>query len=119
MRIAPWPVPLAVLLLLSAGPGCLGGSPPEIDCSTAVVPTFDQLGGLEQCSACHSTRYEGAARQGAPRGIDYDTYDAAKPRKTSTQGVIADGSMPPGGAFPLTATQEEQIYTWYQCGRPR
>ncbi len=120
MRIAPWLVPLAVgpLFLLLAS-GCMGGSPPVIDCSTATVPTYDQVGAFTLCSACHNSRFTGAARQGAPRGINYDTYEAAAPRTKLTQGVIADGSMPPGNAFALTAAQEEQVYTWYQCGKPR
>ncbi len=121
MRIAPLLVPLAVVpLLLVASPGCIGGgSPPAIDCSVEAVPTYDQVGAFKLCSACHSSRLQGAERQGAPGSINYDTYDAAERRKTSTQRVVAEGSMPPPGAFALTEFTEHQVYVWYQCGTPR
>ena len=121
MRNAPLLVPIAVLLLAwPVAAGCLGADPPTIDCpEPEAVPTYEEVGAFVVCSACHNSRYEGSARQGAPGGINYDTYEAAAPRVKSTQGVIADGSMPPGNAFVLTAAQEEQVYTWYQCGKPR
>ncbi len=87
-----------------------GESVPTIDCSTAAVPRYSELGeALSYCTRCH-----GAGRGDA--GVALATYDDAVSVADESVDAIADGSMPPRGAMP--EAQRQAFYTWAQCGAP-
>lgn len=95
----------ALLLLLA---GC-NGEVPTIDCSTADVKSYSELGEVvSYCTDCH-----GESRRDA--GISLATYDDAVAAADESQAVIASGSMPPGG---MPAELEDEFFAWAQCGTP-
>jgi uncharacterized membrane protein len=69
----------------------------------------------EYCVPCHSTALSGAARSGAPSGIDYDTYDAAVANAVSGNSEIQSGGMPPSGNGP-TAEEKRLFQLWVDTG---
>jgi hypothetical protein len=77
---------LSLALLLSAPllPACDGGGDdeegPNVDCATATVPKYSEMtAAWGKCVTCHSSNLTATARNGAPAGINYDTYEAARP----------------------------------------
>lgn len=96
-----------VIVAFSIG-GC-GSEVPTIDCATADVKGFAELGETTSyCIDCH-----GNGRRDA--GISFATYDDAVAAADESQGVIASGSMPPGG---MPTELEDELFTWAQCGTP-
>ena len=73
----------ALLVLVSFAIGCgekqdpAGDADFQIDCGVTytehVKPILDA-----NCISCHASNLEGADRNGAPEGIDFDSYGAAK-----------------------------------------
>jgi hypothetical protein len=90
--------------------GCAGGDPPEIDCDTATVKGYAELGeAFSYCTQCH-----GATR--ADEGIALHTYELAVEHASRSERSIANGSMPPDETMPESL--ETDFYTWAQCGTP-
>lgn len=90
--------------------GCSSADVPTIDCATATVTPYSQLGSvMANCTGCHS----GA---NAPHGHRYDTYADAKKNAEEGQQEIANGSMPPEGT--MSDADKEAFYAWAQCGTP-
>ena len=112
-RRRPLLVPLTVLLFLC---GCGSKEVPGLDCpiGTAAVTYSGQIKPLLdlKCVACHSS--QASNRYGAPLGIDYDTYAAA--RRSGDVGllVIGGGTMPPQNqGFPgMPQEQRCLVNTW-------
>src|SRR5262245_60042985 len=81
-----------VLLLALVAAAC--GSDPERDrCLEA--PTYTNAIRPQiiepKCLMCHSVDKTGADRMGAPDGIDFDTYEIAKPRFEDLSSAITSG----------------------------
>ena len=90
-----------------------GGS----DCST--VKGYAELSSaFSKCLNCHSTTLTGAARNAAPVGTDYDTYDLAKPHAQKINDRVTDGTMPQPGFPQLQGTEKEDLLAWSSCGAP-
>ena len=104
---------LAALAALAAVAAC-GSNLPEVDCSGAPA-SFGSVTALQQCTACHSSRFEGAERQGAPGSVNYDTPAAAAASASAGADEIASGFMPPDG-FAISESQRDQYYKWALCG---
>ncbi len=69
-----------------------------------------------RCFKCHSSAVQGAAREGAPVGVDYDTYAKAKTHGPSGHAWVQGGGMPPGSPMPI---QEKALYhAWIDAGMP-
>ena len=101
---------LATLSVLLSAVGCAGGDPPEIDCDTATVKGYSELGeAFAYCTRCH-----GATR--ADEGIALHTYELAVEHASRSERSIANGSMPPDETMPEAL--ETDFYTWAQCGTP-
>ncbi len=89
---------------------------PEVDCDASTPQSYSELEIVSACTGCHSSQLTGAARQSAPAGVDYDTYDAAKANAEHGAEAVNGGSMPPGGGVSEEAKQE--FYIWALCGTP-
>jgi uncharacterized membrane protein len=122
---------VAVALLSSSLPACSGsdGTSTEEpfpvfngDCSAVkAVPTFAELerGIIPVCLRCHSAQVMGAARNNAPEGLNFDTYEVFA--AVSDEAVLLVRGLvmpPPNGAGP-TDSQKNQLYAWAACGKPR
>jgi uncharacterized membrane protein len=78
----------------------------------------------QSCLGCHSADVNGANRQGATRGINYDTYEETKKeiddiiaRVTST----GSARMPPASsdAAKVSSAQAQTLAQWKACGTPQ
>lgn len=107
----------ALCLTLSAcqpaGPDEL---PPVVDCDTVQVPAYEDVSIWPECTNCHATDLEGAYRQGAPQGVNYDTYEAARGMAEDAAIEVNIGNMPFTGT--VTEEQKEELYAWAMCGTP-
>ncbi len=98
--------------------GACNSDSPRVDCETAVVPSFADLTVFtNSCNSCHSSTLTGGERHGAPRNIDYDTYEAAVAAVEAGMQEVANGAMPTGGVA-LSSDDEDQLFIWGQCGTP-
>ena len=112
---------LALLVLTS----CKGDAPSSgapqgtdaIDCATSTA-TWDTVGEplmLTWCTPCHSEHLPAERRQGAPVGIDFDTYELSLPWAERIRVRVVDTvDMPPSGGMP--EHQIAQVQEWVQCG---
>lgn len=85
------------------------------------VPTFADLEGgiLSICRRCHSERVVGAARNGAPVVVNFDTYEQVASAAEVMSYMVRSRIMPfPDGNGP-TEEQRQQLYQWTDCGKPR
>jgi hypothetical protein len=92
-------VPLFCLLLTACG----GGSVPDVDCTTVVVPSYASMTVWNECTPCHRS---------------YGSYDQAVARANDAQDAVAAGDMP-RSPYHVDAQQKEELYAWAQCGTPR
>ncbi len=89
------------------------------DCST--TPTWESFGqGFLRtwCTPCHSSGLPEGARQGAPLGVDFDTYAstlAFAGRLVPVAGS-AGSSMPPAGG--PSAEERARLLEWVRCDLP-
>ena len=104
--------------------------PPDPDAITPDVITGDTVGPppvkttywqlrptlVLNCLECHSSTVVGLARQGAPRGVDYDTYLTALKYSGSGNAWVQAGNMPIKA--PLTATEKALFQAWIDSGVP-
>jgi uncharacterized membrane protein len=51
------------------------------------------------CTGCHASTLQGANRNGAPTGVDFDTYANAVQSAERGNARIQAGSMPPSGGL--------------------
>ena len=68
------------------------------------------------CTSCHSSELEGAERQGASTGIDYDSLDTARLNGELTWQLVRSGQMPLQGTVPFDDAMI--IWEWLSCGGP-
>jgi uncharacterized membrane protein len=62
------------------------------------------------CIGCHAVDKQGASRNGAPVGINFDTYQAAKSSGTRANQLIQAGTMPIGGQ--LSSEDKSLFQQW-------
>lgn len=115
MRVLP------ALFLLLVGCDLLpfgGGGEDTGACSREPPLTWANFGaGFTQkhCLACHSSLLPAELREGAPMGVDFDTYEAVIQwrDRIDARSVPADGGMPPGGG----PSEEERalLAEWLAC----
>ncbi len=68
-----------------------------------------------RCVQCHASFRQGPDRNGAPPGVDYDTYALAVASAQRGNARIQDGTMPPGGL----PTYERRLFAkWVSLGMP-
>ena len=93
----------------------------EVDCDATPPKTYAELSSVwSKCTNCHATTLTDlTARQAAPLGTDYDTYDAAKAAGSKTKSRVADGTMPPAGSPTLSDQEKTDLYAWVDCGMPQ
>ena len=102
--------------------GCSGGSKNgddrrfsgADDCGTW-VGTGQPLT-LASCAPCHASGLSGAARFGAPEGVNFDTLDGVRQSADAAIAAIGRGDMPPGGG--LAAADADALVAWLACGAP-
>lgn len=89
---------------------CGDAEPPAVDCATADVKPFSQLGEvMGYCTPCHSG-------SNPPEGVRFDNYTDAAADAARGAAEIADGEMPQGGGMPESAQQA--FIHWALCGKP-
>ena len=112
---------IAVLALLASA---CGQAPPGDFCSDAPTFTNDIRPTIieEKCIQCHTASLEGSARNGAPAGLDFDTFDSTEPHLSSFADAISSGREPPMGLEPplvTTAAERDLVSKWRMCGFAR
>ena len=108
---------LLILSLTHMLTGC--GSPSSVDCKAVTVPKYTEMTAWARCVACHSSALSGASRAGAPKGIDFDNYDAALMDADRALSEVEAGAMPPAGSPKLSAAEKDQIVNWASCDTPQ
>ncbi|MBX2799890.1 MAG: hypothetical protein KTR31_19580 [Myxococcales bacterium] len=109
--------------LLLALAACSGGTDTPTDpCTAPEAPTWSNFaqGHVQTwCTPCHTRSLTGeAARQGAPAGVDFDTYSDVITHATAVR-VWATGdvpAMPPLGG--VDARDVSRFDQWLECGAP-
>lgn len=107
---------LALLLFLA---GCEGGQEDTATTCDRVPPlTYDNFGKgfvTEHCAGCHSSLVPEDHREGAPAGVDLDTYEGVLrwAARVEARAVDAEAGMPPGGG----PSEEERalLAEWLTC----
>ncbi|WP_027157130.1 c-type cytochrome [Methylobacter luteus] len=94
----------------------------------AIDPVYEGPNGIRaqvfatNCLACHSSEKVGAARNGAPPNVNYDTYEATEPNaERAIVSAVEEESMPPtGSGIPkLNDEQKAAMLAWQSAGFPR
>lgn len=104
------------LLLVFACVGKEGDS--ATGCERMPPLTYDNFGAglLEQhCTGCHSSLVPEDHREGAPTGVDFDTYEGVLTWAERIEArAVPDGStMPPGGG--PSEEQRALLHEWLTC----
>jgi hypothetical protein len=111
-----------VLGLLAFGCGSSsnsdGGDQPTVDCSKDTPAAFSTITAFDTCTTCHSSTLTGAARSGAPSGLDFDTFAVAKANASEAVSELEEGGMPPSGSPKPSAAEKQALYVWAECGTP-
>ncbi|TPV97113.1 MAG: hypothetical protein B7733_01210 [Myxococcales bacterium FL481] len=70
------------------------------------------------CRGCHSMYLEGAARYGAPPGVDFNTHEGVQERleRVIARATGDQPTMPPAGG--PTADERELLLQWLDAGAP-
>lgn len=106
----------ALALILGCAIGCGGGEEgPVGECPPNSEVQQDSGSSIlfVTCIGCHSQNLEGAAREGAPVGSDFDTVAPINAQAEEIYARSIDGSMPPGGG--LNELQIENLRVYLAC----
>ena len=81
--------------------------------------TWDNFGHgflTKHCLACHSSLVPEGAREGAPVGVDFDTYGSVLTwaDRIAARAVADDADMPPGGG--PSVEERANLSEWLGCG---
>ena len=89
--------------------------PADSECANEAVSYNDQVKTIldGHCTACHSS--SATSRNGAPAGVDFDTYAAAEASADAANARIQAGTMPPRG--PLSAADQCVFQAWIDQGK--
>lgn len=107
---------------------CLAGcsTPTGATCPSTQTLTYDNFGRtfmLANCVRCHSANATGAARKGAPVGVDLDTVEGVRAHSKLVDEYAGAGPsgtntwMPPNEPKPTTE-ERRQLAEWLACGAP-
>ncbi len=116
-----------LVLVLVAGFGVSCGSKaedsggPDVDCSRRPALDWHNFGkGFmdKHCNGCHSVLVPDEWRQGAPAGVDFNTYGDVlewtdRIWARGTRAVVEEPTMPPGGG-PSTL-ELDRLEEWLSC----
>ena len=67
-----------------------------------------------RCTSCHATSRTGGVRNGAPVGVNFDTYTVAAANAVRGNTRVQAGTMPPTGTLPQN--ERELIQLWLDQG---
>lgn len=105
---------LPIFLLL----GCAGEAD-TASCDREPPLSYDSFGQSfmgKNCTGCHSSLLPSSHREGAPAGVDFDTYAGVLEwaDRIEARSVGEGASMPPGGG----PTEDERVLLaeWLECG---
>lgn len=105
---------MILALMLACGDGDDSG----ISCDRETELTYDNFGGAflsKHCTGCHSVLHEGDLREGAPLGIDLNTYaDVLQWATRIDARTLGSLDMPPGGG--PSADERMMLAEWLECG---
>jgi hypothetical protein len=107
---------IAATLLIGVGCGAPRQAEPFECPPDDSVPRYSELTAIPTCIACHSSSLTGAARNGAPAPINYDTAEGAGRASLVGLSAMERGAMPPGG--PPDQSEIDQWKVWAECGKP-
>ena len=105
---------MGALSLAACGPAASTGTCPATPVKFADVHALST-----NCVACHSSTLSGAQRQGAPSGIDYDSYASASANAAEGLDQISAGFMPPVGGGSISTDDVTAFSQWVACGTPK
>ena len=94
------------------------------DAQTLDWENFGETFATDYCTSCHSASLTGAARNGAPAGVDYDSLMAVRAGAEVMDTHAAAGPdsvnqlMPPAGSPQPTLEERELLGEWLACSAP-
>jgi hypothetical protein len=91
------------------------------DCKKITPPSYSEVASsfFTYCVGCHSAAKAGNDRNGAPSGLDFDTYDHAIVGALPGVAMVKQRKMPyPDGVGPTDA-ERNLFYEWALCGTPK
>ena len=91
------------------GGGC--ELPDQVTWSEHIEPLVSQY-----CTGCHASHLTGEYRNGAPAGVDFDTYELTVDNADDANDRIGAGTMPPSA--PLDPCHQELFDAWVAAGTP-
>jgi len=83
----------------------------EVTYGEHIMPILDA-----NCISCHAADKQGAARNGAPVGVDCDSYEDAAASADRANAQIQSGAMPVGGE--LSDLERSLFQAWVDQGTP-
>jgi len=89
------------------------------DCPAGVVPNYEQdIRPVVEtlCTGCHSSTLAGAGRNGAPAGVNFDSYAAVSAAALKANTRLGNESMPPGSSSKASAAQKRTFACWIKGG---
>ena len=105
---------MILALLLSCGGD---GSDSAITCDRDPPLTFHNFGEsfmAKHCIGCHSVLHEGNLREGAPLGVDLNTYDdVLQWAERIDARALGSIDMPPGGG--PSESERAMLAEWLEC----
>ena len=87
------------------------GLPDLVSYTQHIKPLLDT-----NCIQCHAISRQGADRNGAPVGVNFDTYANARSSADRADARIQAGTMPPTGG--LTTYDRSVFHKWVEQGTP-
>ena len=88
---------------------------PDVDCD-GTVPAYADVDAFKKCTTCHSSKLSGAARNDAPKDVNFDTESAAKAHAEEAAHEVYEGEMPPeDSGLTLTESEKTDLYKWALC----
>ncbi|MEQ1502726.1 MAG: hypothetical protein ABMB14_10880 [Myxococcota bacterium] len=99
--------------------GCAGAEPSVPPAAAPCDGAWDSVGRpilLTWCTPCHGSTVPPDARQGAPVGVDFDTWagTAAYADRIAARATGDGATMPPGGGMP--DADRQALAAWLGCG---
>lgn len=91
-----------------------------------ITPTYNGDNGIlekiirPKCLTCHSSQLSGeSARNFAPEGVDFDTFEGAKQQGSDiVNQAVEFMRMPPNSAFRLNDDEKQAVKNWMMLGFP-
>ncbi len=111
---------VVVALVLSCGTGDEPKTNANSGASGSITPTWNNFAqGFFQnyCLRCHSSSVTGAARNGAPDGVNFDTYSDVVAESANIRNEVSTAGMPPTPPMPTT-TEDQTLVAWIDAGMP-